>query len=76
VVQGIDLSQSIDDDLDMVDDMRRFTAQLASRSYPTLDLQTAEIADEFHATVPGTVLSKALRHFWNQHAPTSVSIDP
>jgi predicted alpha/beta superfamily hydrolase len=61
--------------LDMVDDMRRFTAQLASRSYPTLDLQTAEIADEFHATVPGAVLSKALRHFWNQHPATNGSID-
>jgi predicted alpha/beta superfamily hydrolase len=54
--------------LDMVDDMRRFTSQLAGRKYPTLDLQTAEIADEFHATVPGIVLSRALRHFWNRHS--------
>ena len=50
--------------LDMVDDMRRFTGQLASRKYPTLDLQTVEIADEFHATVPGIVLNRALRYFW------------
>ena len=61
--------------LNMVDDMRRFTAQLASRKYPTLDLQTAEIADEFHATVPGIVLSRALRHFWNHHRSTDKSIN-
>ena len=61
--------------LDMVDDMRRFTDQLASRNYPTLDLQTAEIADEFHATVPGIVLSRALRHFWNRHSTPGDSID-
>ena len=54
--------------LDMVDDMRRFTAQLASRNYPSLDLRTVEIADEYHATVPGGVLSRALRHFWSHHA--------
>lgn len=62
--------------LDMVDDMRRFTTRLGSRNYPTLDLKTVEIADEFHATVPGVVLSKALRHFWNRHPPTGDGIDP
>lgn len=52
--------------LDMVDDMHRFMSQLASRNYPTLDIESAEVADEFHATVPGIVLSRALRHFWNE----------
>jgi pimeloyl-ACP methyl ester carboxylesterase len=61
--------------LDMVDDMRRFTTQLDSRKYPMLGLQTAEIADEFHATVPGIVLSRALRHFWNHRPPTDNPID-
>jgi predicted alpha/beta superfamily hydrolase len=56
--------------LDMVDDMRRFTAQLAGRNYPSLDLRAVEIADEFHATVPGVVLSRALRHFWIHHSAT------
>ena len=49
--------------LDMVEDMRRFVSQLASRDYPSLELRTIEIPDEFHATVPGIVLSRALRHF-------------
>ncbi len=61
--------------LDMVDDMRRFTAQLASRNYSTLDLHTAEIEGEFHATVPASVLSRALRHFGNDPPPTHTSID-
>ncbi len=60
--------------LDMVDDVRRFTSRLASRRYPMLDLHTAEIADEFHATVPGITLSRALRHFWSQQ-PTSGDAD-
>ncbi|TDT17403.1 putative alpha/beta superfamily hydrolase [Ilumatobacter fluminis] len=50
--------------LDMVADMRRFVRQLASRSDPTLTLVSAEIDDEFHATVPGAVLSRALRTFF------------
>lgn len=49
--------------LDMVDDMRRFTAQLTSRGDPTLQIDSVEVADEFHATVPGIVLSRALRSF-------------
>lgn len=61
--------------LDMVDDMRRFTSQLASRNYPTLDLQTIEVADEFHATVPVAVLTRALRHFWNHYSAPGGSID-
>ncbi len=49
--------------LDMVADMHRFVRRLASRNDPTLTIASAEIADEFHATVPGTVLSRALRSF-------------
>lgn len=49
--------------LDMVDDMGRFAAQLASRNDTTLQIASVEIADEFHATVPGVVLSRALRGF-------------
>ena len=49
--------------LDMVDDMGRFVAQLASRNDTTLQIASAEIADEYHATVPGAVLSRALREF-------------
>lgn len=53
--------------LDMVDDMRRFIAQLVAREDPTLRIRSVEIADQFHATVPGIVLSRALRTF---HSPT------
>ena len=49
--------------LDMVNDMRRFIAQLGSRQDRTLRIDDIEVADEFHATVPGIVLSRALRSF-------------
>ena len=49
----------------MVDDMRRFAAQLAAASDPTLQITSVEIADEFHATVPGVELSRALRTFYS-----------
>lgn len=52
--------------LDMVADMHRFVRRLTSRNDPTLRLVSAEIPDEFHATVPGAVLSHALRTF---HTP-------
>lgn len=51
--------------LDMVDDLRRFIAQLVARSDPTLRISCVEIADEFHATVPGVVLGRALRSFYS-----------
>ncbi|MEM8619700.1 MAG: alpha/beta hydrolase-fold protein [Actinomycetota bacterium] len=54
--------------LDMVADMHRFVHQLTSRDDPTLALVSAEISDEFHATVPGAVLSRALRVFYD-HTP-------
>jgi hypothetical protein len=38
--------------LDMVDDMRRFVAQLASRKDPTPQIASLEMTDEFHATGP------------------------
>lgn len=50
--------------LDMVDDMRRFVAQLASRNDEGLKVASIEIADEFHATVPSVVLNRALRNFY------------
>ena len=49
--------------LDMVDDMRRFVAQLESRDDASLQIASIEVADEFHATVPGIVLGRALRRF-------------
>ena len=48
--------------LDMVDDMRRFVAELASRN-DSLTIGSIEVADEFHATVPGIVLNRAFRNF-------------
>jgi len=52
-----------DTPLDMVDDTRRFVAQLRSSNHTTIG--SVEVADEFHATVPGTVLNRGLRHFYN-----------
>ena len=49
--------------LDMVDDLGRFVEQLKERNDPTLQLNSAEIEDEFHATVPAIVLNRALRSF-------------
>lgn len=51
--------------LDMVADLRRFLAQLESRRDQSLQLAHLEVADEFHATVAGTILSRALRHFYD-----------
>lgn len=48
--------------LDMVADMHRFVSRLSSRNDPTLEITSTEIADEYHATVPGPVLTRALRH--------------
>jgi len=52
--------------LDMVDDLKRFVDQLEERTDPTLRINSAEIDNEFHATVPAIVLNRALRSF---HAP-------
>lgn len=55
--------------LDMVQDLCRFTERLEARAYPGLDLGVAVFADEFHATVPATVLTRGLRHFFSADAP-------
>ena len=52
--------------LDMVDDLLRFTESLRSRRYTNFDMEVAVYPDEFHATVPGTVLSRGLRHFFSR----------
>jgi predicted alpha/beta superfamily hydrolase len=51
--------------LDMVDDLLRFTESLRSRRYPNLDMEVAVFPNEFHATVPATVISRGLRHFFS-----------
>lgn len=51
--------------LDMVDDMRRFVERLDARRHHGLDVHSVELANEFHATVPGIVLSRALRHLYD-----------
>jgi predicted alpha/beta superfamily hydrolase len=53
--------------LDMVDDMRRLTEQLAARQYPSLRMRSEVFADEFHITVPFVNLSRGLR--WLFDAP-------
>jgi predicted alpha/beta superfamily hydrolase len=54
--------------LDMVDDLRRFAERLGSRQHPGLDLELAVFPGEFHATVPATVLTRGLRHFFARPA--------
>ncbi len=49
--------------LDMVDDLERFTAALRGRGYPHLGIAADVFPGEFHATVPGIVLSRGLRRF-------------
>jgi hypothetical protein len=48
--------------LDMVDDVARFAGALSSRSHAGLDLAVEVLPGEFHATVPGSVLTRGLRH--------------
>lgn len=50
--------------LDMVDDLRRFVSRLPVTDESDANLEYVEITDEFHATVPATVLSRGLRHFF------------
>ena len=50
--------------LDMVDDLVRFADRLRARRYPNLELHVAVFPDEFHATVPATVLTRGLRQFF------------
>lgn len=55
--------------LDMVGDLRRFAGQLGGRGYPGLDLELVVVPDEYHATVPAAVLTRALRHFFAHEPP-------
>lgn len=49
--------------LDMVADTHRFVDLLRDTDASDLALEAVEIPDEYHATVPGIVLSRALRAF-------------
>ena len=49
--------------LDMVEVLDRFVTRLAGRRHPGLQLRSIVIPDEFHATVPAVVLTRALRWF-------------
>ncbi len=51
--------------LDMVADLRRFVELLATHR-SRVEATTVVVDDEFHATVPGPVLTHALRHFAQQ----------
>ena len=50
--------------LDMVADVARFASDVGARRYPSLELTCRVFHDEFHATVPGVVLTHGLRHFF------------
>jgi uncharacterized protein len=50
--------------LDMVDDLARFAHAIRGRNYPSLELEAGVYPDEFHVTVPATVMSRGLRHIF------------
>lgn len=52
-------------DIDMVADTERMVTALRSRNYPSLDLEYAVFANEFHVTVAQLNLSRALRHLFD-----------
>ncbi len=54
--------------IDMVADTERMVAALRGRGYPSLEIASAVLADEFHVTVPHLNLSRSLRHLFA--APT------
>lgn len=47
--------------LDMVDDTQRFAAALEARAYPSLELRSVVLPDEFHVSVGPLHLSRGLR---------------
>ena len=51
--------------LDMVADTERMAASLRARQYPTLDVASVVLPDEFHITVPLVNLSRALRYLYD-----------
>jgi predicted alpha/beta superfamily hydrolase len=52
--------------LDMVADLRRFTGVLGARGYSDFDMGVTVHPDEFHSTVPATVLTHGLRHVFRR----------
>lgn len=51
--------------IDMVADLLRMAERLADRGYPSLELRSEVLPDEFHVTVPLLNLSRALRHLFD-----------
>jgi hypothetical protein len=54
--------------IDMVADTERMVAQLRSRQYPSLQMASVVLPEEFHITVPHLNLSRSLRYLFD--APT------
>jgi uncharacterized protein len=59
--------------LDMVGDLVRFADRLEARRYPNLELKVTVFPDEFHATVPTTVLSRGLRQLFKPQLTANAS---
>jgi predicted alpha/beta superfamily hydrolase len=51
--------------IDMTADTRRMVGALRSHNYPSLDLDSVVLPDEFHITVPLVNLSRALRYLYD-----------
>jgi uncharacterized protein len=51
--------------IDMVADTERMVAALRARRYPSLEIDSVVLPDEFHITVPLVNLSRALRSFFD-----------
>jgi hypothetical protein len=51
----------------MVDDLTRFVDALRQHNTPNLELEAVVFADEYHATVAGTVLTHGLRQIFERH---------
>jgi predicted alpha/beta superfamily hydrolase len=51
--------------IDMVADMQGMVSSLRSRNYPSLEMESAVYAGEFHITVPFLNLNRALRYLFD-----------
>ena len=51
--------------IDMVADTERMVAQLRSRQYPSLQMASVVLPEEFHITVPHLNLSRSLRYLFD-----------
>lgn len=51
--------------IDMVDDMTRMVDRLTQRRYPSLQLHSTVLPNEFHVTVPLLSLSRGLRYLYD-----------